>query len=266
MNMKEKINQYLAGDLEGKELEQFEAILASDSQLQAEVDRKDKLLEDSIRESVQRYELENMMWAIHEKVQKEKANERKEASAPPQKPKRNLIKWGIAAIVVIILLLLAYFLAPKASPPPSNPEQIYAQWENTIPTEFTLTNMGGANSLEQKKADAEAAFNQKDYSEAKTIFNQILQDTLIEQIIFGKGLCELHLGNYEAAIQDFEKIEASNVVFKTQAIWFKGLAYLKNGETDACRAVMENLVNNNSASPKEKENAQKLLEQLRQLE
>lgn len=263
--MQNKINKYLAGDLEGSELEQFEARLTQDSHLKAEVNRKEQLLEDSIREGVQYYhELESMIRDIHEKAQKEKANEPKEATIRQLPPKRNPRKWWVATAAAIALLIVSYFLLMKNQQP--NQEQIIAQWENTVPIELPWISAGNSNQLEQLKANAETAFAAKQYSTAKNVFNQILQDTLIEKARLGKALCDFYLENYEAAIQDFEDLEASPVTFKTQATWLKGMTYLKQGNITTCITTLETLVNNKEASKKERENAQKLLQQLYALE
>lgn len=265
--MKEKIKQYLLGDLEGEALKAFEEQLSQDHQLKADVQQKETLLEKHIQEGVEHFsELQEMILNIHKEAQKEEKNKEKETPIRTLKPKIGIKKW-LAVAATIAFFVIGYLLYN----PSSTPEQLIAQWNHTIPTELPLTTMGAADDIEQLEAEAEQFFLNKDYEKTKQLCNQILAINPAQTTaLFARGVCELHLKNYEAAIQDFETIEATKVVFKTQATWLKGISYLKKGDVFNCKKIMQELANNENASEKnasvkEIQDAKKLLKQIQKM-
>lgn len=108
-------------------------------------------------------------------------------------------------------------------------------------------------------AKAEKAFNNGEYSEAIIEFDTILADDPENtQVLFYKGIASVEIEDYAKAALIFENLSSGTSIFKYKAQWYHALNYLKQGDTDQCKQILERL-------PQEAENykdAQELLKKL----
>jgi tetratricopeptide (TPR) repeat protein len=119
-----------------------------------------------------------------------------------------------------------------------------------------LVERGGDESAFAK---AEKDFNNGLYSDAIVSFDAILaSDPNNTQVLFYKGIASVEIENYADAEQIFVNLSTGNSVFKYKAQWYNALNFLKQGDTDRCKQILQGL-------PQEAENyknAQELLKKL----
>lgn len=119
-----------------------------------------------------------------------------------------------------------------------------------------LVERGGDESAFAK---AEKDFNNGLYSDAIVSFDAILaSDPNNTQVLFYKGIASVEIENYADAEQIFVNLSTGNSVFKYKAQWYNALNFLKQGDTDRCKQILQDL-------PQEAENyknAQELLKKL----
>ena len=91
-------------------------------------------------------------------------------------------------------------------------------------------------------AKAEKEFNNGLYSDAIVSFDTILaSDPNNTQVLFYKGIASVETENYAEAEQIFVNLSNGNSVFKYKAQWYNALNFLKQGDTDRCKQILEGL-------------------------
>lgn len=108
-------------------------------------------------------------------------------------------------------------------------------------------------------AKAEKAFNNKLYDEAITHFDVILtSDPNNTQVLYYKGIASVEIEDYSSAEQIFEILGHGNSIFKYDAQWYQALNFLKQGDIDRCKQILQDL-------PQEAEKYKKAQELLKKL-
>lgn len=173
----------------------------------------------------------------------EKVEETKYSS---QKPKVfKLAQWAVAASIVVFLGLFAYnqFTVPSYDD--------YSDYKA-----ISLTVRSNNNEVFTK---AEKAFNSRNFSEAETYFNQILEyDENNVEVQLYKAICQIEQDKFSKADTLLGTIASGHSAFRNDAIWYSALSQLKQGNNKGCIAILKSL-------PEETEHyrkAQKLIDKL----
>lgn len=239
-----EIEGYLRRQMTPDEQAAFEARMAADPALNSAVEEA-RLVHGLVRYDG-RIALKTRLQAIHE-------------AGPPQTVavviplwKRAGFRVAAALALVAVLALLWWQQAPGA-------DQLYAT--HYAPLENKVTTMGIAQdaAIEQGMAHYDAG----DYNKALEAFDKALStpsdDTKI--LLLYRGICLLEVNQPVEAQTAFATIvETNDVLYRGPARWYRALAHLKIGATDACRADCEQLVADKE--PKYAAMAAKLLEDL----
>lgn len=87
----------------------------------------------------------------------------------------------------------------------------------------------------------EEAFTNKDYSLAEARFSAYLESSHEVNVtaLLYLGVSQLEGDNYNAALESFQKIIDSKTLDQSKGYWYKALAYLKRGDKDNARIVLE---------------------------
>lgn len=214
-NMSEKLVQYLDGELTGAEQEDLTQQLASDKELQDELDNL-----KSIREAVRFYGLQQRVSGIHTQMMKEL-----QAAAKKNSPVRRIIRYSIAVAASVILIAAAivgynfYTLsANKLFASNYRPYELSTVRDNSGP---------GLSGLEN------------DYREKK--YDQVVGITYDRRFtikeIFLRAISYVELKDNTNAIKEFKKVIAENEAaktsfFKEEAEYYLALTYIRNKDYD----------------------------------
>ena len=152
-------------------------------------------------------------------------------------------RWLSIAAGLIGVLLAAYFLftlfVPDDNKQYSNAE-LFAQYQSSFPPENFADKSGGKSYLIQ----AEQAYKQGNYEVTVQNLNHYISETQEDitdyRIYRCRGISQLHLNLYDAAIKDFELLK-TQPTFKNEAHWYLALLYLKKGERNKTKAELDNI-------------------------
>lgn len=232
----------------------FEAYLAGDLPAN-EVSAHEKRLEhdQDYKESFELYKSLNQHLENDFKNEEEVEQFKKSVSdisgnyfASRKKPKFAWVKMALAASIIIAIGL--YFLIGEISKPQY---QEIAQ----IPT-IHLTERSADGEIYTK---AENAFNQEQYSEAISLFDQILNgDSQNQSIRLYQAIAYTELGETDNARKLYDEIIQNENAYSEEALWYAALNELKDENYTTCKAYLTKI----KASASRYEDAQDLLEKL----
>lgn len=239
------IEKYVNGELSGKELEEFEKKLDSDSALASEVqlfrEAKESLADQFIHQEEEA--------ALKETLSQVSAPHFEENKTPKNVFSLRRRHWLAAAGAAAAILALVIFRPWQAS--------LYDQYSQFPLAAFT--EQGGAN--EADLAQAQQAFNQEDYPEALNIFQSYLNEEEHKddpQIQLYKGLCHLALEEYSQAEAIFQSLQNGNSAYKNDGTWYLAMTFLKQKEWGKVRELLPQIPENSSR----RKDAQRLLRKI----
>lgn len=162
----------------------------------------------------------------------------------------------ISSAVAIAAVSTLFYFSFMQSFTANDAFEEYHDW-TTLPSFQTKSDTN--NNL----AKASTLFQEEKYQEALSIFTKYSEesDTYNPQIQLYVGISQLELGNYQDAIQTFDKLLASNTIDNHKAYWYTSLTYLKQNDAEKAKKVLRTLLENPSNYNYEK--ARKLLEKLK---
>lgn len=235
--------KYFEGSLSPSEQDSFELFLKEDEDFRLQFE-----LEKDVQKAVQNSNRE----VLKSKLQGFE-NERSKTSSP----KRLFWKPLRIAASIAILLGASWFIFNSVIF--DGPEELFATHYEKYPnTAYTITR-GDANdnSLERKAFEA---YERNDYNIAIRSLKKLKEKTGLDYVDFYLGQSYLANGDTEEAILIFEKINAINSDFKSEALWYEALAQLQLKEKPKAISKLKTLIEDGSFKKEEAENLLKNLQ------
>lgn len=247
----ERLEQYLNGELNGRELESFKNEINHRTELKQELalhqgvreavnDKDTLLLQETLKEIREEWKIENM--------------------SPPTIRFWHTTLFKVAAVIILVATVsLLLYLSQR--PTFNRPYELYAHHYKPPTAELVR----GFEERDQTKfQDALLKFNEANYQEAAIDFeSMIASDPGHIKPQYYLAHCYMNLGNMNKAITLFHVIiDHADNIYILDARWYLGLAYLNQGLIDEARQQFLQLQKNTS---KGKE-VGKLLSQLESLE
>lgn len=218
------IEKYFENNLTEAEKAQFEVLLNSN------IEFKDAV----------KFE-KNLKSAIHKKERNElkkqlKSFEKKQETKVVTMPR---LLWIAAASIVVVGASLWFFTFKT----PSN-EDLFTQNFQVYPN-VIAPSVRGTSTTEGDKKLAFEFYEQEKYKEAVGVFEKIAKETNEEYPAFYVGQCYMALGDYQKAISSFSGavLTDEKFPFDTQRKWYLALAYLKIGDKENAKLILELLTN-----------------------
>ncbi len=215
----EEIEGYLYNELTEPEMAAFEAELAENKELYAEIDLI-KNIDKALKEN-DIMQLRNNLRNISDENIKEKLAER--SIALKFRPKRLVL--SIVAASIILLMGLTTLLSRY-----SNEENIYQKFY----AKYETTGISRSSNAiaDQTLTLALQKFNSEDYESALNLLNEVIskdQNNSVGHFYSGVSLQEL--GKYQNAIKEYQEVvNDKDNLFVEQAQWYIGLCYLQTNE------------------------------------
>lgn len=224
MNEQDKIEwieQYLQGNLSAEQKASIEQQMNRDQAFREEVEMHRKL-EDFFKDQNQ-IELHNIL----------KEQRQKDDSA--HSIHRNLIFRLAAAITLILGVVAIYWLNLDRQ----SSEELFIAYYEPYPM---VLNQRSGNQDEAYRA-AINAYQNGEYENALTYFDQLIeQDTLVAISKFYQGVIHLNLKESAAAITKLISVaDSKNQLIQQQALWYLGLAYLLEQESEKAISTLQRL-------------------------
>jgi hypothetical protein len=229
----EKIELYLHNELEGEELRLFEEQLKTDKELREQLALY-TTIDEEMRQKMSGNEEEEKLKETLSGLNRKYFNQGGGSAKVLLLNKRR--RWLFAAAAAILLLLAgAYWLFFTGN---RESGTLYAQYARHQPLSLQRDNNDGAKILQ----DAVKAYNNKNFNEALIGLTNYLQtDSSDAELLLAKNICLTETGNYEQAIAGLNKLAAENEIFKSQALWYKALVYLKQNNKAECKEILESI-------------------------
>lgn len=234
------VERYFENSLTDQETAQLKTRLQTDQELKRLFERE-KLLINTIRYEAAHKDLEFL-----KQVEKNLAE---------PKSKQSINRWYFyAAAACITLLVVAGIIFPIDN---SSPEKLYADYFTPYPNVFEPTVRD--NSLTDHRKEAFVAYENGDYQRAVELFMLLQRENSNPGVLLLLGNANLMLGNTTDAKQNFNELIMRYDDLDLQAKWFLSLSYLKSGEVEQARKLLEELGNTEISYAK---NAKELLQKV----
>lgn len=186
---------------------------------------QEKALIGSIRASGLRRDLQHLR-----DVEKEIDRNRSEGTPSMIRP------WYYAAAAALVILVVAtVFLMPARE----TPEQLFQAYFQPVTNAFETSKRGASESSERPAAYQ--YYDAKNYPMAAEMFGELLAENQEPEALLLSANANLAIGNTDVArenllvlIRDFDEMDMP-------AKWYLSLCYLKQGDTDKAKAVLEEL-------------------------
>ncbi|MDZ7898443.1 MAG: tetratricopeptide repeat protein [Arcicella sp.] len=149
---------------------------------------------------------------------------------------------GIAASLV--LLMFGWLLLKKPELTPEQMASVYIE-ENlmNLPVKMDETQ----DSLELGKR----FYNEKKYPEALSVFRQLIDNE--PQALEFTGLTTLQMNQFGEAITYFERLSQNTELISNKGKFYLALTYLKQGNTQKGRQILQEVITQNLAGKKDAE-------------
>ena len=224
------IERYLEGELSGQELVEFETAMDSDQQIKLAV-------EEHLKSLVLAKAMGEEQW--RERMKKQLAEKPVSDTVflwPPY------LKYIAAAAIVLLLVIGGLWMSQNGKKPDLE-EWLTTHLETPAAPELMSTDQ---DSL---LAATYYAYNQGNYEEALASFPVLLPNYTggqLRELLFFEGMSHFKLQQYPEARQNFEKIDRG--AFQETALWYTSISYLKEGNIEAAKPVLQSLIDNNTFS------------------
>jgi hypothetical protein len=147
-----------------------------------------------------------------------------------------------AAAACITVFALAGILMPASQ---QTPQELYASYFEPYPNVFEPALRGSGSLLHRqainKRAEAFQAYDERSYEKAAQLFAELLTEKQDPGMLLLLGNSNLALNNTEDAKKNFNDLIANFDGLDIQAKWFLSLCYLKEGQTEKARNLLEEL-------------------------
>ncbi|MEK6477106.1 tetratricopeptide repeat protein [Catalinimonas sp. 4WD22] len=220
------IQRYLDDDMSELEKTEFEEALSSDIELQRSVAEYRNLSEGIL------FQKRRVIWS---KIQDMEAEVERTS---PQNNKTNLtnwLPWSIAA--AIALLIVGGILLWNEWQPTS--QELFAENFSPYPA-LAYAPDRSDTTVEGLKEQAYSAYSNENYSQAISLFEQILAEENDTLTWFYLGNAYLENDEPQKALDALSNFLEYDTELNTQAQWYLGLAYLSVGDKEKAKEIFEN--------------------------
>jgi thioredoxin-like negative regulator of GroEL len=123
-----------------------------------------------------------------------------------------------------------------------SPDELFQAYFAPYPNMFEATTRSN-EPVDSKRSEAFQAYEQRDYKKAATLFKDLLKEKNEPGILLLLGNSNMMLGNIKEAEDNFITLNKDYDELDIQAKWFLSLCYLKTGETEKARNILNELGN-----------------------
>ena len=222
-----QIERYLGQDMSEDERLAFEQELAQDASL-----RKRLLLEKDLQAGIAQLghaALRDRLRRIHEE---EIGTEGEGATVVPLHSRAMLRRWAAVALMLIVALGLLYWSVNSGA---SDPAALYAS--NYEPYQLELTQRGGGE--QSRMQAAEDAYRSGDFAAALPLLEELqAADPQDAQLGLALAITHWERGEEDVALRMLSEL-SGHPLLSDQANWYRGLILLKEGQSEAAKAALE---------------------------
>src|SRR5690606_12533368 len=147
---------------------------------------------------------------------------------------RSIQPWYYAAAAAVVLIVVAtVWLFPNGE----TPDELFNDYFTPVSNTFSPALRGDTPSQPQ----AFMYYDQGDYATAASLFGEMLAEKADPDVLLLSANANLAAGNTIVAEENLLTLIRDFDDYDTPAKWYLGLCYLKQGNVDKARAVLEEL-------------------------
>ena len=260
--LRKKIDAYVEGKLNPEEVRLFENEIKLNSELKEEISLSKEILnylsnskEDDLEIPDNEYHqklrsffnsdeaktLENTLLKVRQEYHKKR------------KPNRKNYRAIAAVLILLIVSTIGYLTFNRTSK-----ETLFDQYYSNKDLPSTIQR----NNEQTDFTKGVIKFEQKEYANALVYFEKYKSQTkkYNTALLLYTGVTNMQLGEYEAALTDFDSVISSGSIDYSKGLWFKALTYIKVKDIENAKITL-NVVLEKQSNFKFKE-AQELLPKL----
>lgn len=227
----EKIESYLSGDMQETDRAVFEAALAADPELAAEL-RLYRQIQDELSIQAQQQQQEAALKQTLAAAEKKYFTSEKSTAKVVAMGNKKLWYSLIAAAAAIALF---FILRPMFSNAVMSNESLYQQYAQLDPLDIGKRGATEDSVLVNMKK----LYNNKQYPAALQLADRAIAIAPNDiSLKLARAHCYTETGNYNAAIPLLDSIAAGSSVYKYPALFFKALTYLREDKKADCIQVL----------------------------
>lgn len=218
------VERYFDNELSASEVQILNERLKTDLEFRSIFDQERALI-GSIRASGLRRDLLHL-----KEVEKEILKNRDEASG-----RRGWAWYYSAAAAIALFIVAAVWLIPQRE----TPEQLFQAYFVPVVNAFETTKRGASETAERPAAYQH--YDAQNFQAAAEMFGELLKETKEPELLLLSANANLAIGNTDVArenliilIRDYDEMDMP-------AKWYLSLCYLKQGDTEQAKAVLEEL-------------------------
>jgi len=217
-----QIEKYLAGELRGKELQDFEIEMQNNTFLRKEIE-----LHKEVANAVTEQDIMDFRRSVKTVIK----------NTIPGKSEKPIFRWryvGIAASIAIVM-----FIGIKYAPfNKQSTQELYSSYYT--PYENLISGRGD-ESLNDSIAIVMVYYDQQKYDQVVKLLNTMNMHNkpLLELY---KGISYLNIDEIEKAHSIFGGLITSDNSFRLDALWYNALAYLKEGDRKNSKMLLEEII------------------------
>jgi tetratricopeptide (TPR) repeat protein len=239
-----KIEAYLGDNMSPEEVSVFKKQMENDPSLKNEVKLakqvnhhlRDDSNSDPVSENEYTREIRSFLQSDEAKTYKKTLLEVKEEY------KANAVKTGkrnyflVAAAVAALIITTAGIIFFNQN----NTKDLYAEYYSNS----DLPSLIKRSSSNDKLATGVITFKNLNFSEAILNFEAYKNSTteINPAVYLYEGVSYFQLDKYDAALEEFNKMIASNSLDSSKGLWFKMLTYLKMGDKKMANVVLNEIL------------------------
>ena len=233
MDIYEKIEAFVSGEMTSQEQSAFEQQLQTDPILKQQWQVYNQLHEHlTNKQSVEAGEI-LLKNTIQEAIDEHKAATAITAKAIPMRKKLLLSLSSAAAVVLLVLVVRIAFFAP-----PVNGSTLYAQYSGF--EKLSVTNRG--NEEDSLLKIAVEYFNNADYKHAVPALDMYLRKNPAQsRYQLAKGYALVQIGDYVVGEQDLLQVENGSSSYVSDAKWYRALSRLKQDKTEEAKDILKKI-------------------------
>ncbi|MEO1264043.1 MAG: tetratricopeptide repeat protein [Bacteroidota bacterium] len=249
------IHRYLLNDMSDDEKHKFEATFDADDVVKKNVEMEKRFLD--LLDLASDVELKNTISSVHEGLKKngffEEAN-KGDAKIVDIRKRKTASRMLYAIAATVALVIAAWFLIDTV---PFDPAIVYANnysQEKILIDNFIENGFTPGEDVEfQMGLDQ---YSKGEYQSAKKLLSEFASKTPGHAAArFYLALCEMELNNFDEAVKLLEPLSDKVSDVQNSAKWYLSLAYLKTGQTNESKQLLDSLTKSKNKEYREKANS-----------
>ena len=223
LSREDLIEQKVFGNLSSLQKLEFDLLLSSDKRFAQDYRIMNDLAVYLAKDNL--YNFREKLGAIHDKYQSSKTN---------RIIHLNKMWYSVASVAAILFIMFgSYYLI-------NQPRTATELFNDYYQLDDIYLNIRGGNSLDTGVLEQGLILFEKDkYRESISYFEKLPNSITA---IYYSGVAHMELGDYDIACYKFELVIKDYLnVFYDQALWYKGLCFIKQGRTKDAEKIMKEI-------------------------